>query len=468
MNKRKLLIILLILVVSLSTIFILNPGSDYYWHITAGKYMVNNHTILTNDIFSWFVTGKYWMSHEWLYECIIYMFKNIFGNNHIFMYSFINVFILLIVLFMTNKDNYKKNTIATIIWLGSYLLINIGLITPRPHLISTWLLALTLYLLYDLRKNENSKKIYLLPLVSLLWANVHGGSSNLGYLLCLLFIITGLFNINNKYIDINKISKKQLIKYLVVFILMIGVIIINPHGLKMLIYPYQNIFNDLMQKNIMEWHHTSILNPYNYVYFGLIGVIIIIFIKSKKKISIIDLLLFLGFTYMGIRSLRFWNYLYIGSSFFIFDYIKERKDDKNTSIILSIVIVLLLSLFTINYKNQNNRIINNRIISDKAISVLKREKPKRLFNLYDFGGYLVYKNINVFIDGRADLYTDYNYKDYLDISNNKNTKKLIDKYRFDYFIVNKKFKIYKYLKNDKEYIKIYNDKNALIYKKKDI
>ena len=46
--------------------------SDYFWHITAGKYMVSNRTILKEDIFSWYLSNKAWMSHEWLFEVLIY------------------------------------------------------------------------------------------------------------------------------------------------------------------------------------------------------------------------------------------------------------------------------------------------------------------------------------------------------------------------------------------------------------
>lgn len=466
-NKKNVSILLLVIAVAfLSTSFIV-VGYDYYWHIKAGNYMINNHTILTNDIFSWFVNGKYWMSHEWLFECIIYLFKVLFGKYHILFYCFSNILILLLILFFFNRKNNKKNTLFTIIWLSLFLFINFGLITPRPHLISSWLLAITLYLLYDLRKNENSNKIFFLPLISIFWANVHGGSSNLSYILCLIFIFSGLFSINTRKININKISKIQLKKYIIVLILIIISININPHGYKMLIYPYENIFNKFMQVNIAEWHSISFKDGYHYTYIFTIILIVIMIFKSKKKIKLVDLLLLIFFSYMGLRSIRFWNYIYISSSFFIFDYIKERKDDKNTNqlLIITSIIIIVISIFQL--PKSQKRIENNKIISTKIINEIKNDKPKKLFNLYDFGGYLIYNDIDVFVDGRADLYSKYNYKDYINISNlTKNYKDLIRKYDFDYYLVNKKFRIYNYLKNNNNYIEVLKDKNSILYKKK--
>jgi hypothetical protein len=86
--------------------------------------------------------------------------------------------------------------------------------------------------------------------------------------------------------------------------------------------------------------------------------------------------------------------------------------------------------------------------------------------MYDYGGELIYNDIPVFIDGRADLYTKYNYKDYLNISNlNGDYVKLIEKYNFDYFLVDKDYSINTYLKYNNQYEVIYKDKKVLLYKK---
>ena len=109
---------------------------------------------------------------------------------------------------------------------------------------------------------------------------------------------------------------------------------------------------------------------------------------------------------------------------------------------------------------------NEKYISDKMITIIKKENPKRLYNDYGAGGYLIYKNIPVFIDGRADLYSDYNYKDNIDLLYyKKNFYDKLDKYDFDYLFVSDGFQINLYLKNSKDYKLIYKDKGFLLYKK---
>ena len=55
-------------------------------------------------------------------------------------------------------------------------------------------------------------------------------------------------------------------------------------------------------------------------------------------------------------------------------------------------------------------------LNKDIVDIIKKENPERLFNMYDDGGDLIYNDIKVFIDGRADLYSKYNYKDYLNMS----------------------------------------------------
>ena len=67
-NKNNIIYTILIISISFALMLFLHTDSDQLWHFASGKYMVTNHTILTHDIFSWYMMGKYWISHEWLFE----------------------------------------------------------------------------------------------------------------------------------------------------------------------------------------------------------------------------------------------------------------------------------------------------------------------------------------------------------------------------------------------------------------
>lgn len=450
------------LVLFLVTFIRVDP--DYFWHIKAGEYMFHNG-LLKRDVFSWFLESKYWMSHEWLFDVIIYGLKVLFGRYHMVIYGLLTIGSLIFILFLTNKKNYLKNIPFTLIWYLVFFIMMLTFIQVRPHMISFSLLALTISFLYDLYKNEDSKKIYFLPLITIIWANVHGGSSNLPYLFCLIFLIGGLFSFKKKKIEAKRMTKKQLLKYFVVMILCMLCVCINLHGFKMFIYPYLNMLDATMLSNISEWRGTSLSEVYHYIYFIFLIIIVMIFLFSDKKIEFMDLILFGVVTYLGLKSIRFWFYTYIVMSYIIFFYIKERKIDKGTFESIMLLCVILVGMLIVNIKSAIDSKYQ-RFLNSEVIEIIKKENPKRLFNMYDYGGELIYNDIKVFIDGRADLYTAYNYKDYLNISVLKSDYvKLIDKYDFDYFLVDKEYPINTYLKYNDNYEVLYKNDKLIFYKK---
>lgn len=464
-KKNKLLIALSMFVICISCFFMcfVMRESDYFWHIKAGDYIFHNG-VLKKDVFSWSVTGKYWMSHEWLFDLIIYSLSLLFPRFHILIYCLIFISTLLLFIFFSHKNDFLKNIPFSLLWI-CLSLIMIPFVQGRPHLISFNLLAITIYLLYDCYKNSDSKKIYLLPIIAVIWANVHGGSSNLVYLLCFIFMFGGLFNFNFSKIECSRLSKKQFIKYFVVAVMCMICININVHGFKMFIYPYQNMMDKTMLNNISEWAPTNLNNFQHYIYLLFVVIILMVMLFSKKKINFMDFILFGFCLVLGFKSIRFWAYTYIIMSFIIFNYIGKRKVDKGTTIMISVLSCLLIVFLSFNYKSINKQ-LTTKYLNDEIYSILRKEKPKRLYNMYDYGGELVYHDIKVFIDGRADLYSPYNFKDYLNISNlDGDYVKLIKKYDFDYFLVNKKYSIYTYLKYNDEYEVIYKNKKTVIFKK---
>ncbi len=434
---------------------------DYFWHIKAGEYMLK-HGVLTKDVFSWFVSGKYWMSHEWLFEVLLAGLKTLFGKYHVFIYCFLGFILLYSLLYFPNKKGFSKNISYSFIMISFLGILSIFFIQARPHILSFSFFAFTIWVLYDLYQNKDSKKIYFLPLVSILWANFHGGSSNLSYLLCFLFFVVGHFRFQFKKIEANPISKIQKKKYFLVMILcMIGVCI-NIHGFKMFLYPYQNMMNTTMIENILEWQPTTLGVWYHYIYFAFLITMLFTFLFSEKKISFIDLVLFGFVAYLGIKSIRFWLYGPIAMLYIVFDYVRTRKIDKGTVFFTILISIFFIVGFSLNINPPKE----SYALSDKMISTIKSENPKRLYNMYDYGGELIYHDIKVFIDGRADLYSSYNYEDYLSISKfEHNTLKLIEKYDFDYFLVELNYPITTYLKSSDEYQLIYQEKNTFFYKK---
>lgn len=450
--------------IMLLAIFSFGYGYDYYWHVKIGEYMVTDLKIPYYDVFSWYGISKnlYWMSHEWLSEVIIYGYEFLFKDFGPIIFNISMYLILILVLFKFNKEKFEKNKIFTFIWALLGVIIFSRVMLPRPHMISYILLAFTIYVLYDNFNNKDSKKIYFLPLISMLWANFHGGSSNLPYVLCFIFLVVGLFKFKFGKIESDRISKKQIKKYIICGLLSIGAILINPHGLKMITYPYINMGDNLMISNITEWASPSLNNPGDYGDFIVLGVIILTMIITKKKIKLIDLIILGAFLVLGFKSLKFMSLLYIVATFIVFNFVEELKFKIPNSMVIIILIAIILS-----FGIMTPRLIeryNKKVIPDEIIDYIKEEEPERLFNYYGYGGYLIYNDIPVFIDGRADMYSKYNFQDAIDIES-RGYDYLLEGYDFDMFVIPTNIPLNIHLSTNDNYIVTKQIEDVIIYEK---
>ena len=461
MRKKKNIWLYLSFVLTICiAISFFSNGLDYYWHVKIGSYIVNNLKIPYVDIFSWYGTlnNLHWISHEWLYECLIYGFKYLFGNTGSLIYTFLVLFGISSIIYKYNKKYFEKNTFYTILLAITGLIVLGFKLFPRPHLLSYLFFTITLYFAYDLLNNPKSKKIYFSILISILWANFHGGSSNLSYIVYLMILCINLFSIKYKKISNKKLNKEQILKYLYAIITSFIGIIINPHGFKMIIYPYINLTYKIMIECIEEWGGIT-FNGEGKIYIVLILILIFIFIKElkkKEKISLTNLLITIIFIIMGIRSVKFFPYLYLFICFYIPKSFKKNRFYINPMIV-SIVLIVANIFFIFSYKEK-------KLVSDEIIDYIKDNKIERLYNSYDLGGYLIYKDIKPFIDGRADMYVKSNFKDACYIEQGRDFE-LINKYDFDYFVIYKNSKLSDCLSKKDNYELVIDGKEVILVKK---
>jgi hypothetical protein len=471
-DKDKILNILFIVGLVLMNVLLCTKSiqeNDYFWHIKAGEYIVNNKVVPMTDIFSWYGISHnlQWYAHEWLSEVIYYLVYVVFGNvGNIVVVSVVTTF-LLGFLFIKNKANLYKNIPLATIWFTISILLLSGNATPRPHLFSYIALICTLYIL-DKYRREDTKLVWLLPIISLIWVNIHGGSATLAYGLIAVAIVTSIFDFQIFRIKSSKLPLAKIKVLSINFILSILIQLINPNGFKMILYPYVNMADKQLLSIIAEWHSPDLKTVLGLLIFAILGLVILTLFIIKTDIEFYDLAIMLAFTYLTLESVRFVILFIIAVTPIFLKYIPEWKPKYNNLLIIpfTVIAILITSLLPLSIQNaMANPIDNSNYPSDEAIQVLKDENPQRLLNSYDWGGYLIYKGIPVFIDGRADIFSKNILWDYMDISKiSSDIKDEMNKFNFDMVICKTDSSLVTYLKELKDYKLIYSDEKTTIFK----
>lgn len=105
------------------------------------------------------------------------------------------------------------------------------------------------------------------------------------------------------------------------------------------------------------------------------------------------------------------------------------------------------------------------LISDGMIAEIRAGDFERLYNTYNTGGYLIYKEIPVFIDSRADLYPEDMLRDGKALQYwTCDEQEVIKKYQFDGFLIGNKDPIKKYFDLSGKYAQVYADESHSLYR----
>ena len=151
--------------------------------------------------------------------------------------------------------------------------------------------------------------------------------------------------------------------------------------------------------------------------------------------------------------------------------------------VFTILLVILVS-FMIYKGKMGDKFVNEKTYPVEAANYILENldlENMHLFNEYNYGSYLLYRGIPVFIDSRADLYApEFNgtknkdgkyegrdiFTDYINTSNgSKYYEDTFEKYDVTHVILRKNTKLKMLLSKDKNYNEIYQDDNFIIYGK---
>ena len=239
--------------------------------------------------------------------------------------------------------------------------------------------------------------------------------------------------------------------------------------------------------NISE-HLPIVLYNSKYVLGYFIAAICLVsFTKIKIKLS--DLFLLGGLMFLTIMSRRQASMLYFVGIFVIIKILCQLiemydKDGINeiltyfTSIIGKIIIYSIFVAFMIISLNKakSEEIVSNKTYPIEATKFIKENldiKEIKLFNEYNFGSYLLFKDIPVFIDSRADVYDpqfnkweDDIFRDFINLTGAcKNYEEKFEHYGITHLIIYEDSTLDKVLRLDSNYKELYKDDNFIIYER---
>lgn len=242
-------------------------------------------------------------------------------------------------------------------------------------------------------------------------------------------------------------------------------------------------------KNINE-HLPMVLTQNQYALCIIVGIVILL-IFTDTKIRLKDLFMLSGLILLSLMSKRQLSMLAVLGVYslnrLICDFIDKYDSEgtkkavnaiiKPTGIAITVLLTLIISIDE--YKPQiNNKYINTASYPVDAAQYIKENlnlSEIRLYNEYNYGSYLLYQDIPVFIDSRADLYTpQFNgdkdkdiFNDFLNVTSiNVYFENVFNKYKITHLLIPNNAKINLFISRDSNnYKELYKDDYFVIYER---
>lgn len=415
---------------------------DMWWHLRTGQ-VILEEGLPRQDIYSFTVPENRWITHEWLSEALMWLGYQATGLPGLMILAAALVSLTFALVYKRCRGRpYLAGFVVLLAALASAPFWGV-----RPQLFNMLLTASFVFLLEGYKDGRVSRRALLsLPLLTLLWANLHSGYL-LGVALLLVYLVGESLTQRLGWQSERTLTWPA-IRWLAI---MTGASFlaaaINPNGPELWIYPFFTLGSNAMQRYIQEWASPDFHQVIFWPFAALLVMGLLALVAGRRTVlatgdkpsaadgkppalngalSLTDGLLFAGTAAAGMLSARHIPIFAIVASPVICRQLvlalartrlypalagpgQERPPGRLVALNGFLLLVALAAgaFWTLAKMGGNEAAIAGRY-PVQAVDYLVESglADERGYNSYNWGGYLIWRDLPVYVDGRADVYGD--------------------------------------------------------------
>ncbi|MGH9550853.1 MAG: hypothetical protein ACRD3W_15845, partial [Terriglobales bacterium] len=276
------------------------------WHIRNGEQMLRTHSITRTDPFSVTMGGQTWYAWEWLYDVKISGIHHWLGLNGVVFFTAVMIaltFALTLRLCLQRGAELPVTALLLALSLG----VSMIHLFARPHVLS-WLFTVIWFQVLDSSESANhaagQRRLWYLPVLMLLWVNVHGGFV-LGFALLGLYLVSAAIR---HYQSRNEEERRRLARRLrtlgSVTVVSLAASFINPYGYKLHLHVYRYLTSRWLMNNIDEFLSPNFHGVAQQCFVAILLITIVALAVARSKPSLSRVFVLLLATYSGLYAAR--------------------------------------------------------------------------------------------------------------------------------------------------------------------
>ncbi len=449
--------------------------TDLYWHLAAGRYIVEMRVVPTSDPFSSTMLGKPWVDIYWLAQAAWYLIYQALGLAGLSL--LVAVLATLALVFVWKQFSGPMFLRAVILVLAA--VVSGPVWTARPHLITYVLTAVVAYLLF-LYKWKQIDRLWVMPLLFIVWVNTHGGYIA-GVMLLGAFVAgEGLSNLLH-FTGGEIVSWRRLRKVVLIGVISAAALLFNPHTINAILLPLKTVGLQTLQASIDEWaspnFHELFQQP---LIWMLLGTLVVIG-WSGRRLDVTDAITravcayisFLARRNVGLFALvcapilsRHTATLWEKSRW------AHRQLSRGQPIVNLVILILVGCAVILKILIPLSPVVQQQAdraaLPIGAADWIAQHRPAgALFNGYNLGGYLLWRlwpDYPVYVDGRTDLYDDAFLREYQAvIVTAPGFETVLDRHAVNLIVIEKSAPLAVWLAQSDRWQEAYEDERTVIY-----
>ncbi|HVA96234.1 MAG TPA: hypothetical protein VND99_01145 [Candidatus Acidoferrales bacterium] len=390
-------------------------------HLKIGQVVLQCHCVPQTNLFSYTNPNFPIVNHEWLAEVVFYLTSAVFGVNGLLILKMILVFAATTLIYIVAL---KK---GSLFWVTIFSLVSITIFSMRffvlPELFSYVFIGLFLFLIERYKKTKKIYLLWFLPILEILWVNMH------------IYFIIGIILYVFFFLETWIIQKKFSRLILIIGITLVFTTLINPSGIRgaLLPFTFQQNYGFVVEENespliILNPSSTNTNTAYTLVLqvmmFELLIVLFAVgFFLRKQWKEIFHMgsgTVAVGLALKFTRCISLFSLLGFIPLVQTFTRIEEKiKDIQAKNMLKGIVALGVLIVVGVHITG----LITYKILgfgyepsAENAVAFMKQANVKgKIFNNYIIGNYLIYglyPQERVFVDARPEAYPSTFFPDY--------------------------------------------------------
>lgn len=393
---------------AVAAVFLLDPrvfnDGDTYWHLGAGEWMLRHARVPDVDVFSHSRPGAPWTAHEYLAEVLMtlaYRAGGWSGLAVLFAASAAATAMLLV-----RRLSFSLSGLGLIVAVVGALSLGAGSLLARPHVLVLPVLMVWTVAMLRARDADRAPPLAWAALM-LLWANLHG-SYVFGFVVAAALALEALITAPPE-------RRWPVVRDWGAFgLLSLGAAMLTPHGPAGLLYPFY-VMTLEATAGIGEWA------PVDLTAFGPLQVMLFLtlFVGLERGLRVppVRLLLLLLLLFMALQHQRHGLVLGLVAPLLLADPLARALQQPSPAPFdrraVGLLIALLTAAAVLRLAVPIQRTEDRATPAAALGSVPAALAAQPVLNEYSYGGYLIFRGVRPFIDGRADMYGDPFFEHYL-------------------------------------------------------